>query len=178
MSDFSDNGSTGFRVDFTNVETKNFDPVPTGKYLLAVTDYEVKEIQSGENKGQPNVQFEFTIQQPEMIGQMKVAERKLWNSFFPTNPKTLWNLKGFMEALGDDVSGALNFNPDEIMQRDYESRLIVAKVKIQPARKDPNDPTKEYDARNQIGQFYPASTWKGVPGGTAVASSGSDSLLP
>jgi len=175
MSEMTNEG-TSFRVDFTNVESRSFDPVPTGKYLLAVTDYEVKEIQSGANKGQPNVQFEFTIQQPEMIGQVKVGERKLWNSFFPTNPKTLWNLKGFLEALGDDVSEQVNFDPDEIMTRDYESRLVVAKVKIQPARKDPNDPTKEYDARNQIAQFYAVSTWKGATGG-AVAS-GSDSLLP
>jgi uncharacterized protein DUF669 len=168
---------TSFRVDFTNVETKNFDPVPTGKYLLAITDYELKECsEQSKNPGKPLVQHEFTIQEPHEIGGVKVAERKLWTNFMPTIENTLWRLKNFLEALGDDVSGGLNYDPEEILARPYEKRLLVAKVSLQGPRKDKNS-GKTYDERNEIKTFYLASTWKnGTP--VSAGSGANNSLLP
>lgn len=164
-----------FRVDFSNVEDKNFDPVPTGKYLLAVTDYEVKECgPESKNAGAPLIQFEFVIQQPEKIGEQKVADRKLWTNMMPTVANVLWRLKNFLGALGDDVDGELNFNPSEIVARPYEQRLLVAKVQVQPKRKDPKT-GKEYDERNEIKTFYKAETWDGA---ATASSAGSKSLLP
>jgi hypothetical protein len=168
--------SDGFRVDFSNVETRNFDPLPTGKYLLAATDYELGEIQNGDNAGQPKVVFEFTIQEPEMVGKMKAADRKLWTNFFPTLPKTLFSIKGFMAALGYEVEGReVNFRPNEIMERSFDDRLLVGKVKSTPARKDKTT-GQEYAPRNEIQQFYPASDWSGRA--AASVQTGGGSLLP
>jgi Protein of unknown function (DUF669) len=163
----------GFRVDFTHVETKSFDPVPRGKYLLAIVDYETTEIKSGDNAGEPRVNVEFKVQEPTEIKGTKVVDRSLFEGFMPTLGTTLWRLKGFLAALGDDVSGALVFNMTEIMDREFERRLIVGKVRIQPERKNPTT-GEVYDARNQISEFYPASTWKPP----TAASGGGNSLLP
>lgn len=168
--------SLDFSVDFSNVEDKNFDPVPSGKYLLAVTDYEVKECgPNAKNAGAPLVQFEFVIQEPHEIGGVKVAGRKLWTNVMPTVENVLWRLKNFMSALEYDVDGEINFNPAEICARPYEERLLVAKVVLQGARKD-KESGKEYDERNEIKTFYKASTWKG--GGASSAGSADKSLLP
>jgi hypothetical protein len=182
--DDSNFGDEGFRVDFSNVETRNFDPLPPGKYLVAVTDMERFVVASGKNEGAPRVSGEFTVQEPEMgrvrdadsmeWKEVKTAERKLWSNFMPTVATTLFNLKGFLAALGDDVSGSLTFVPEEIMQRPFESRLLVVTVKTKPASKDKNTGT-EYDARSEIKSFAPASTWKPR---TASGDSSAESLLP
>lgn len=163
-----------FSVDFTNVEEKNFDPVPSGRYLLAVTDFEVKECsENSKNPGAPLVQFEFVIQEPHEINGQKVEGRKLWTNIMPTVETILWRMKNFMRALGDDVDGKINFNPAEICSRPLEKRLLVAKITVQGKRKDEKT-GKEYDERNEIKTFYPASTWTG--GG--VTASADTSLLP
>lgn len=165
-----------FRIDFSNVEEKNFDPVPSGRYLLAVTDFEMKECsENAKNPGAPLVQFEFVIQEPHEINGTKVAERKQWTNVMPTVENTLWRVKNFLRALGDDVDGELNFNPSEICARPYEKRLLVAKITVQGKRKDAAT-GKEYDERNEIKTFYSASTWKGADG--APAGQAENSLLP
>lgn len=170
---------TNFRVDFSDVETKNFDPVPAGRYLFAVTDYEVKECgPNSKNPGAPLIQHEFTLQEPYEIKDFgKVAERKVWTNFMPTIPTTLFRLKNFLEALGDDVSGELNYDPIEICSRPLERRLLVAKLSVKPARKDAQS-GKTYDERNDIKSFYHAVTWKGAGADSTGAATGSKSLLP
>lgn len=169
---------TDFKVDFTNVESKSFDPVPSGKYLLAVTGFDEGETSdTAKNPNQPLINFEFTIQEPETIGKTKVAERKLWTNILPTVESVLWRLKNFMEALdGRTYDGPIDFNPAEICARPYEQRLVVAKVTYVPTRKDKST-GREYDERNEVKTFYAASTWKN-PFGAPNAASGSTSMLP
>jgi hypothetical protein len=167
-----------FRIDFTNVKARNFDPVPTGKYLCAVTDYERRMTgESAKNPNQPMFNFEFTIQQPEKVKEMDTAERKVWNNFMPTIESTHGILKSFLGALGFDVSGALTFKPDAIMQLDLEERLLVLKLGIQPQRKVGD---KTYEASNKITGYYHRNTWTGtgVSGGNVAAAGGGGSLLP
>jgi hypothetical protein len=174
----SDGGEDEFRIDFTNVKARDFDPVPIGKYLVAVTDYDRRMTGEGaKNPNQPMFNFEFTIQQPDEVGKMKVAERKLWTNFMPTIETTLGILKAFLGALGDNVDGELSFRPNEILARDFEDRLLVVKVGIQPQRKS-NDGQKTYEASNNIKGYYHKSTWTGggVDLGGAVTQGGS--LLP
>jgi hypothetical protein len=171
-------GDEEFRIDFTNVKARDFDPIPVGKYLVAVTDFEKRMTGEGaKNPNQPMYNFEFVVQQPEEIGAMKVAERKLWTNFMPTIETTLGILKAFLGALGDNVDGELSFRPAEILQRDFENRLLVVKVGIQPQRKSP-DGSKTYEASNNIKGYYHKDTWtagSNVAGG-AVPKGGS--LLP
>jgi hypothetical protein len=168
----------GFKVDFTNVETKNFDPVPKGKYLLAVTDFEVLEIKDGKNAGQPRVSVEFTTQAPEMVGDIKIGAKKQWANFYPTLPATLFMLKGFLEALGIDCSGEWDFDMNDILARDYDQRLVVGNIVIQPERENKSKPGETYPAKNEIKTFYPASTWKGDSGSGEATPAASKSLLP
>jgi hypothetical protein len=166
-----------FSIDFTNVETRNFDPMPLGKYLVAVTDFEAKECgPNSKNAGAPLHQFEFTVQEPkEVDGYGKVEGRKLWSNMMPTVSATLFNLKGFLGALGYDVEGKLDYNPTRILAAPFEERLLVVKVVIQGPRQDPRDPSKTYDARNEIKAYFPAESWDGVK---ASATNESKSLLP
>jgi hypothetical protein len=168
-----DNAADEFRIDFTNVKVRDFDPIPAGKYLVAVTDYEKRMTGEGaKNPNQPMFNFEFVVQQPEMIGDKKVGERKLWTNLMPTIETTLGILKGFLAALGDNVDGELAFNPNEIIARDFGDRLLVVKVDIQPKRKVGD---REYEASNRIRGFYHKSTWEGDGVSDTVTS---DGLLP
>lgn len=165
---------TSFHVDFSNVESRSFDPIPAGKYLVMVMDFEIRQTSDkAKNPNQPMIQHEFRIQEPTQVGDRKVHNVPLWTNFMPTIETTLFRLKGFLEALGDDVSGGLNYDPTEIMARPPERRLLVAKVKIQPERKDGD---KTYDARNEIQGFAHVSSWN--RGAAASGASGSQSLLP
>src|SRR6266481_1489533 len=158
VSEFDE--SDGFRVDFTNVEVKDFEPVPTGRYLFVADDYETGEVsENAKNPGQPKVTFTFKIQEPvTLTNGRNILNKNIWCNFFPTLESTLFMLKGFMGALGYDVSGEIRFKPQEIMERSFDDRLFVAKAKFVGEKKN-KDTGETYNAKNEINAFWPASTW-------------------
>lgn len=111
----------GLRVDFTDVETSNFDPIPAGTYIAKVTDGELRE--SGPNSKNPGSQYinwEFTIQDGDYAG------RKQWTNT-SLLPQALFALKDLLAATGKfNVDGDLDFDIEDVIGSDVK---IVVKQK-------------------------------------------------
>lgn len=146
------------KIDFSNVEgQKTFEPIPAGKYIVEVTDYrEGQASEQAKNAGATTVSWELTVESTasgdttiERGGnELKVEGRKLWENMTLVQ-NSFWRLKSFLEACGFDVSGEIDFDPDEVLN----SRLTV-KVGIQKGRKNP-ETGEEYDPRNVVRSFHP-----------------------
>lgn len=148
----------GMRIDMTNVEgQQSFDPIPVGKYIVEVTDYrEGTASQAAKNPGAPTISWELTVQSTvtgETVltdrdgKEVKVEGRKVWENMTLVE-NSFWRLKAFLEGCGFDVSGEIDFDPDEVVDTQ-----LVAKVGIQKGRKN-NDTGEEYPARNSVKSFH------------------------
>lgn len=148
------------KLDFTNVEgQQTFEPIPAGKYVVEVTDYrEGTASDTAKNPGAATVSWQLTVE--SLINgdthltnregkEIKVEGRTVWENMTLVE-NSFWRLKAFLEACGFDVSGEIDFNPDQVVG----SRL-VAKVAIQRGRK--GDDGTEYDPRNQVKSWHSLS---------------------
>jgi hypothetical protein len=144
------------KVNLSGVEKKDFTPVPTAKYLLRVTDGEVRE--AGENAKHPGseyVNWELTIQEGEFEG------RRFWTntSFVPDALFRVVQLLEGADCYTDDI------DTETIVAHVLENgKPFVATVKFVPEKGD-------WDAKNDLGKIHPA----GTPTSGVAASS---NLLP
>jgi hypothetical protein len=76
---------------------RNFDPLPAGKYHMAITGVEVEESGSEDNYGKPMLAFEFTIQDTPGPWQ-KYANRKDWSRACLWDG-ALYTIVGILKAL-------------------------------------------------------------------------------
>jgi hypothetical protein len=122
------------RINLTDVQDRSFEALPAGKYVVKITDWEMRETKDNPgNKlpaGTPMVNWEFTVLR-EAGGDTKYENRKLWmNSIL--HEKTLFNLKALLRATGNfsdgDLEGEIDFEPAEqvgaemiavVTQREY-----------------------------------------------------------
>lgn len=139
------------RVDFSNVEgQRSFEPIPASRQTVVITGWEAGEVtgEEAKHKGAPKLTLEYTISgDPE---ENKFANRKLWDTFVVVE-SSLWKLKAMLAAIGEDVSGELNIEPEE-----YVGRELEVKIGLQPARKNPST-GEEYAARNKVQAYFPVS---------------------
>lgn len=145
------------KIDFSGVQgQKTFEPIPPGKYIVEVADYrEGVASENAKNAGAPTLSWQLNVESTangdtelEYRGNtINVENRVLWENMTLVE-NSLWRLKAFLEACGFDVSGEIDFDPDEVLN----SRLVV-KVGIQPARKN-KETGEEYDARNTVKSFH------------------------
>lgn len=146
------------KLDFTGVEgQQTFEPIPSGKYIVEVTDYrEGTASEAAKNPGATTISWELTVQST-VAGEthvttrddreIKVEGRKVWENMTLVEA-SLWRLKAFLEGCGFDVSGEIDFDPEEVLN----SQLVV-KVGIQKGRKD-KETGDEYDPRNTVRSFH------------------------
>lgn len=146
-------------VNFTDVEVKDFDPLPKGSYHCKITDAEVRDNKDGPSDKNPtgqHISFELTVQPPHAL-----ADRKTWKSA-PLGGDGVGILKSVLAATGrfteEALDGELNFKLIEVIGADV--------LAVQGPRKD--DPEQMECKR--------VKAYK--PGTTAAAASGSNSLLP
>jgi hypothetical protein len=145
------------KIDFTGVEgQKAFEPIPSGKYVVEVADYrEGVASESAKNPGAPTISWQLTVESAlngdtviEHRGkEINVEGRVVWENMTLVQ-NSFWRLKAFLEACGFDVSGEVDFDPDDVVG----SRLVV-KVGIQQGKKNPQT-GDEYDPRNTIRSFH------------------------
>jgi Protein of unknown function (DUF669) len=107
------------RVNLTDVEDRTFEALPAGRYVVKVTDYEMRETKTKpENKlpgGTPMVNWEFTIVRNAKTGEETHKNRKLWMNTI-IHERVLFNLKSFLKAAGwteEQLGGEIDFEPDE-----------------------------------------------------------------
>jgi hypothetical protein len=147
----------GFKVDFSSTEVRDFEPLPSGKYHVAVTDGDLKESgPKAKNPGSEYISWEFTVQDGEY------ENRKLWTNA-SLLPQALFTLKGLLAATGFDVDGELDFDIDDVIGA--ECIVTVRRV----GERTVGDTT--YGPSNNITKFEPYKE------GATVGSQGGG-LLP
>lgn len=108
-------------VDFTDVEDRDFEPVPRGQYLVEITGAEERDGQE-----YPYLNLELTIKEgPE--GAEGVEDRKLWD-ILSYSPKALWKLKGFLAVVGydaEDLAGDFTVDPAEYLGMEFLVQVTV-----------------------------------------------------
>jgi hypothetical protein len=138
-------------LNFAGVQDQvSFEPIPAGKYVLQLVDYKEGTVQSESSKNYGATKFDFTF---EVVGPDSVPEKLLNKKIFDNVTlvqNSLWRLKAMLKAFGVEVP---EDDDIELEFDDFIGEQLEAKVKITPARKDPNDPSKEYAARNAIASF-------------------------
>jgi hypothetical protein len=145
------------------------DPLPTGKYHVAITDVEAKESgPNAKNPGSTYLAIEMTVQSGPYEG------RKLWTNATLV-PHALYTIKGILEAIGFETTGnELDFEADDLMNKE----LIVRAIK-KPAGtvKNSKGEAVEVDERNEVKSFYKLSEGEAAATNGGVPSR-SGSLLP
>jgi len=103
-------------VDFSDVETRE---------LLPADDYavKVKDVTEEEGKEYPYFNFELKVTEGDFKGET------LWH-ICSLSPKSLWNLRATLEALGQDVpDGPMDVDLDELKGLEMGVTVEIEKVK-------------------------------------------------
>lgn len=79
--------------------------VPDGRYVARVSDVQERE---GKESGNPYLNIELTIQEPE-----EFLGRKLWDVFM-LSANALWKLRNFCKTIGFDLTGAAELDTDDL----------------------------------------------------------------
>jgi hypothetical protein len=162
------------RVDFSDAEAKSegrsFDPLPTGKYNVVITDWSMEK--SGPNAkhpGKPYWHLELTVQDGTY------ENRKLWTNVMLFSG-ALYSLSQLLKVMGrEDVLDKQSPNYGKIPSCDeFVGKPFVAVVKKQ------RDTYAEKQEEDKSVRLFKNEVKGMMPSGTAVGSvsSGSDSLLP
>lgn len=170
----------GFRVNMTeeeaSTEPRDFTPLPSGKYLVAITDAKVKKVTNPpkpnktDNRGKPYFAFEFTVQDGQYAG------RKAWTNAMLFDG-ALYTVVPMLKALG------VEFNDTDFQVEGFEKNVIpkgdwwigqqmVTYIKLTKGGK--KEDGSNYDDRGEPKAFWPADTWEGA----TSSEKGSNSLLP
>jgi hypothetical protein len=159
----------GIRVNFTDTEkygrsSLGMDPLPTGKYHVAITDAEMRESgPNAKNPGSEYINFEFTVQSGQYEG------RKLWTNA-SLLPQALYTIKGVLEATGHDTAGnELDFELDDLVNEELIVRVVFKKA----GKVTYNGEERELDDRNEVKSFYRLTDEAAKSGSTSGGS-----LLP
>lgn len=145
-------------IDFSSEEaaseSRDFEPLPSGKYLMSIADVTLKESQSEKNPGKPFYAVEFDVVEDRSGGQYR--NRKAWTNAMLFKP-ALFTITHIMKALGYEVNeGRMRIpTPDELIGK----ILVVGGIKVGETR-DKNDPSKVYQPKFEPKSFFAASTWK------------------
>lgn len=153
-------------------ESRDIEPVPTGKYLVQVDGYEIREVKddASPNKGQMYVNLELTIQEGEYEG------RKIWTNImlFGEAYSAVWLCKALRIY---DGKGELEFpEADQLMGEQF----VVKAVHVGETT-DKKDSSKKYAPKNEVKGYWNKDTWN--PAASAGASKATvpaakKSLLP
>jgi hypothetical protein len=136
-------------IDFTDVgEPEEWTPAPSGEYILELIDAEETTTKGGKNPGTPMTKLKFEIVDCE--GELeKYNGRTVWNNAVESK-EALPVLKQMLRAFGAEIpeNQPLEWDWDELI-----GTQVRAKLRSVPARKDKNDPTREYPPKNEISRW-------------------------
>lgn len=137
-------------VNFTDVgEPEEWTPAPSGEYIVQLLEAEDTQIKNGPNAGQPRSALKFEI--TDCDGELEKYNGRTVYHNVTYGEKALPIVKQMLRAFGvpeKELEGELDWEWDELI-----GVKVKARLKSVPARKDKNDPTREYPAKNEIGRF-------------------------
>jgi hypothetical protein len=148
------------RIDFSEVEYKDFSPLPAGKYNCNITDAEIRASKSQANRGKPMINYEFTVQDGQYEGRKVYTNACLW-------PEAIFTLKGILENTGQ---GNFSGKAEEIIDATVGKEIGVRMAKN--SKKDVDNGALEGGSKVQ--GFYKV----GEVGASGAVSGKSSSLLP
>lgn len=136
-------------IDFTNVgEPEEWTPAPSGDYILELVGAEDTVTKGGKAPGSPMSKLKFEIVDCE--GDLeKYNGRTIWfNALY--DEKSLPVTRKMLQAFGVEIDEGkpMDWDWDELL-----GAKLNAKLRSVGARKDKNDPSKEYGPKNEISRF-------------------------
>lgn len=160
----SDDG--GIRVNMSAKEGRSVtnDPLPTGKYHMAITDIELDKIKPGgegkpENVGKPMFKVELTVQDGDY------ADRLAWTNVMCFDG-ALYSIAQMLKAQGIDVvenpDGSATFQVEGFKPNFipgpawWQGKTFICRLKLGRERTVKNKATgesKTYDARAEVKGF-------------------------
>lgn len=155
---------SNLRVNFTDDEASSeapdFSPIPSGKYLVAITEVEVAYSQSEKHNGKPYWKVTMVIQEGPY------ENRRLWANVMLFEG-ALYSLAQLLKATGHE--DALKSGKIPSGDSFVGEQVIVSVVKtLDKYRMDQNDDGEKV-FKNEVKGFKPAADF---------AAAGSSSLLP
>lgn len=170
----------GIKVNMSTKEgsSASLDPLPVGKYLVAVTDGSLKASTSAKNPGKPFYNLELTVQEGAYDG------RKIFTNVMCFEG-ALYSISQMLKALGVEVVAngdqatfqVPDHEENEIPELEYfMGQQFVVKLSIEKERTVEG---KTYPERNEVKSWSSAKDWKG-PGASPSANNpaGKNPLLP
>jgi hypothetical protein len=174
------------RINMTAKEAKSgpMDPLPNGKYLVAITDIEVAEVQNApkpgkkDNRGEKYYKIELTVQEGEYDGRLIWTNAMLFDG-------ALYSISGMLKAVGVDIDPSTGWfqvpgfeecvvpDADWWMAKQFVVRTLIKKGEVKDKETE-----ERYPDRPEVKGFYPASSWRGAPAPSNKSNSASNSLLP
>lgn len=155
-------------------ESRDREPLPTGKYLMCIADVELRESKSEKNKDKPYYAVQFKVVEDKKGGQFK--DRSAFTNAMLFAP-ALFTITHIMKATGFNVAAGRVRIPTPA---DLQGKVLVVGGQLRPEQKDKNDPSKVYAPRFEPTFFAKPETWNAAGGSaTAKTSAGgaSSSLL-
>lgn len=162
------------RVDFSeeelSSEAREFTPIPSGKYVCTITDWELKRSNSEKNKGKPYWALTLRINDDNE----KYAGRKLFANVM-LFAGALYSYVQLAKALGGDFETSLKSGQiphgDQLVGKEVTAVVVkkVDKYKIDQGEWTEGEPKP---MKNEVSGFAPISA------GSLSSSSGKNSLMP
>jgi hypothetical protein len=98
-----------------DVKGSSFDPIPEGRYNVVV---EKAELTAAKDSGNPMIKVTLKILDGDSKG------RLAWDNFVLIE-KSLWKLKGFLEAIDSNVAESTNATEQDIANAMVNSKVSV-----------------------------------------------------
>jgi hypothetical protein len=118
----------GFKVNLQGVELRDFDPVPTGRYLAKVSDL----VYSAASKRSKQPKVDLTLDLLKGVDGDATTEPPYNNrkAFYTISLQdaSKWNVLRTLVALGDKVEELQNADELEIEKEDYVGRFCFAVI--------------------------------------------------
>jgi hypothetical protein len=172
-NDVDDEG--GLYVNFSDEEasseSRDMEPLPSGKYLATITDVDMRESKSEKNYGKAYYAIEFTVVEDRAGGTL--VGRKCWTNAMLFNP-ALYTISHIMKALNMPVSaGRLRVpSPAELI----DQVIMIGGVKV-GEQKDKTDPSKTYQPKFEPKSFFSKDRWAAAGTATGKTSAAARSSL-
>lgn len=164
---------SNLRVNFSDQEASSeafsMDPVPTGKYNVAITDIEVRFSKSEKNNGKPYWSVEMTVQDGKYEG------RKFWGNVMLFEG-ALFSLSQLLKATGfeDRVTpGSKTYGKIPAGDELQGKNLTINVQKVRDTYREQQNGDGEKQFKNEVKGYLKAG---GATVGTAT--SGGGSLMP
>ncbi len=125
-------------VNFSDIELKDFDPVPRGQYLVELVEVEEKVAQT--ELATHYMKCKFEIKDPE-----EYVGRFVWDNLM-LEGKGMFRLKSALLAAGftnDELEAGLEFEPQDLVSSEFVLALSIRR-------------SEEYGDQNTVQKYLPA----------------------